>query len=258
MKISLGIEYDGSQFHGWQKQPSLRAVQSEVESALSSVANHPIHVFCAGRTDAGVHAIEQIVHFETSVSRPVKAWCLGANTYLPSDVVVKWSSTVSDDFHARFSALSRTYVYRIDNRAVRTCLYRNYATWIPKPLNVEAMQEGASCLLGEHDFSSFRGADCQSLSPCRRIDFISIKRQQSFVFIEITANAFLQHMVRNIVGVLVAVGSGREPVEWVKEVLEKKDRTCADVTLAPQGLFLMKVQYPNVFELPSQSLSLHF
>lgn len=246
MKIALGIEYDGTNFHGWQQQTSgLRTVQDDLQRALSQVANHPIEVVCAGRTDAGVHAYGQVVHFDTDADRHMHAWVLGCNSILPHDISVKWSKVVGDGFHARFSALSRSYRYIITNTATSPAIMRYYQTWHPKILDVTKMLDATQHLLGEHDFSSFRGADCQAKTPMRNVQKIDIKRQNDLITIDISANAFLHHMVRNIVGVLLAIGEGRRPPDWTKEVLQACDRRAGDVTAKPNGLYLMHVEYPK-------------
>lgn len=251
-KIALGIEYDGSDFHGWQHQrQGVRAVQTCLEAALSRVANHPVNVICAGRTDAGVHASAQVVHFETTQQRPLRAWVLGCNSYLPDDVCVTWARLVPEHFNARFSALARRYRYCILNRAVRSALQHNLVTWHHYPLDIEPMQAACPYFLGEQDFSSFRAAACQSRSPMRNVYELSVTRQDDHIIIEIEANAFLHHMVRNIVGVLMAIGNGAQSPHWAQQVLQARDRTKGGVTAPAAGLCLIAVRYPDEFMIPN-------
>jgi len=247
MKLALGVEYLGADFHGWQLQKSgIRTVQQVVEEALSSIADKPIRVFCSGRTDAGVHAIEQVIHFETDVEREDKAWLFGGNVNLPHDVNFKWVKQVGDDFHARFNAYARQYHYKIHNTPVRSALVGAYALWEPRKLDLTAMSTAAEYLLGEHDFSSFRGSLCQAKSPIKTIEFIRLTQNNNEILLDIKANAFLHHMVRNIVGTLLKVGRGEKTIEWVKEVLDAKDRKCAGATAEPQGLYFVKAFYKNI------------
>lgn len=252
-RIALSVEYDGSEFHGWQRQASGQiSVQECLENALSSVANTEIRVACAGRTDAGVHATNQIVSFESPVARSPKAWVMGGNASLPPQVRVNWACGVSADFHARFSAVSRTYRYVWNTQAIRsTTLYRK-VTWSRNDLDIDAMQQSVACLIGEHDFSAFRAASCQSNSPCRRVDEISFLRQGSFVVMEITANAFLHHMVRNLAGSIGMVGRHLKPPAWIAELLEGCNRSVAADTAPPDGLYLVGVGYPPAYNLPNQ------
>ena len=220
MKVTLGVEYFGKNFHGWQVQKSgLRTVQSVVESALSQVANHPVRVFCSGRTDSGVHAVEQVIHFETDTIRTDRAWLFGGNVNLPSDVNFKWVKFVSDDFHARFSAIARSYKYKIHHHPVRSSLKADYYLWEPRPLNVKDMKAAADMLIGEHDFSCFRGSLCQAKSPIKTVEYIQIDSIEDELILNIKANAFLLHMVRNIVGTLLKIGRGEKSVEWMSQVL---------------------------------------
>ena len=247
MKVALGVEYFGKNFHGWQIQKSaLRTVQNVVESALSEVANHPVRVFCSGRTDAGVHAVEQVIHFETDTIRTDRAWLFGGNVNLPSDVNFKWVKIVSDDFHARFSAYARSYQYKIYHHPVRSSLKADYYLWEPRALNVDDMRSAAALLLGEHDFSCFRGSLCQAKSPIKTIDHIQIDTIEDELILNIKANAFLHHMVRNIVGTLLKIGRGEKRVEWMSQVLEGKDRKKAGPTAEPQGLYFMKAFYEEI------------
>lgn len=254
MRIALGIEYDGSEFCGWQLQKdAVRTVQGAVENALGKVANHEVRVTCAGRTDTGVHATEQVIHFDTAAVRDERAWVYGSNANLPKDVVVLWAKPVTEDFHARFSAERRAYRYVIFTREVRPTFLAYRVTWHYRPLDIERMQAAGKQLLGEHDFSSYRAVACQAKSPVRTLHKLDISRQGPFIFIDIEANAFLHHMVRNIAGVLMAIGEGEKPVDWSREVLEAKDRTLGGVTAPPYGLYLTKVGYPEKYAIPQLS-----
>jgi tRNA pseudouridine38-40 synthase len=251
-RIALCVEYDGSAFSGWQSQlnPRLATVQESLEQALSRIAAQPVKVSCAGRTDAGVHGSGQIVHFETDSVRPLKAWVAGTNSMLPQSISVHWAKTVPDDFHARFSALSRRYRYCIYNAKVRPALLASYVTVHHQPLDAAAMHSAGQLLLGEHDFTSYRGTACQSNTAMRNVMTLSVTRQGPYVVIDIEANAFLLHMVRNITGVLMLIGEGRKPPLWAAELLKIRDRTQAAVTAPPQGLCLYQVRYPERFGLP--------
>lgn len=253
-RVALSVEYDGSEFHGWQRQASGQiSVQETLENALSSVANAEVRVACAGRTDAGVHATNQIVSFESPVARSPKAWVMGGNASLPPQVRVNWARGVAADFHARFSAVSRTYRYVWATQTIRsTTLYRK-TTWSRHDLDVDAMQRSAACLIGEHDFSAFRAASCQSNSPHRRVDEITFLRRGSFVVMQVTANAFLHHMVRNLAGSIGMVGRHLKPEAWIEELLEGRNRTLAADTAPPDGLYLVDVGYPAGYNLPNQT-----
>jgi tRNA pseudouridine38-40 synthase len=250
MRIALGVEYDGSAFCGWQFQDHSPSVQGAVEQALSKVANTPLRVICAGRTDTGVHATEQVIHFDTTVERPMRAWIFGANANLPKEVAILWATPISDEFHARFSAMRRSYRYVICNRPVRPTFLAWRTTWEYRPLDVERMAAAGRLLLGEHDFTSYRAQGCQAKSPVRTVHRLEVTRSNELIFIDIEANAFLHHMVRNIAGVLMAIGAGERPVEWARQVLEQCDRSLGGVTAMPSGLYLTNVQYPPQFELP--------
>ncbi len=250
MRLAAGIEYDGSGFLGWQRQRQSPTVQACLESALSRVADQAIQVHCAGRTDTGVHAHCQVVHFDTHAQRSERAWVLGTNTYLSAGISVLWAREIDADFHARFSARQRRYRYRILNRWVRPALERGRVAWIRQPLDAEAMHAAAQYLVGEHDFSSFRAVGCQSRSPVRTIHWITVERNGHEVVIDIAANAFLYHMVRNIAGALIAVGRGLEPVSWLEELLARRDRTVAGVTAPAEGLFFVAPHYPDFPQLP--------
>lgn len=253
-RIALGIEYLGCAFHGWQYQnESLPTVEKALSLAIAKVADHPVSLTCAGRTDRGVHALAQVVHFDSSSKRALDAWLYGINRYLPAQIAVTWVRVVRDDFHARFSALARQYCYIIDNSRTRPAIRANQVSWYPRHLDVELMSQGACYLIGEHDFSSFRASGCQAKSPVRNLYLIDIKRFQQYILTTIKANAFLHHMVRNIMGVLVAIGEGKRSPSWVKEVLLSRDRTQASVTAKADGLYLQLVDYPDYFSLPNQS-----
>ena len=251
MRVALGIEYDGTSYNGWQRQKTGLGVQQRVEEALEVVANHPVEVVCAGRTDTGVHASGQVVHFDSSSQRSERGWLLGANTNLPDDVNVSWVVPVSDDFHARFSAVSRSYRYRILNRLQRSALHRHRAWWVYEPLHAESMHAAAQRLLGEHDFSAFRAAGCQASTAIRTISDISVSRSGDWLTLDVTANAFLQHMVRNITGTLATVGLGEQDESWVTDVLESRDRKAGGIAAPPHGLTLVGVAYPAEFGLPA-------
>ncbi len=251
MRIAVGIEYDGTAYNGWQRQRTGLGVQARVEEALSSVADEKIEVTCAGRTDAGVHASGQVAHFDTTADRSDRSWLLGTNTALPDDISLCWVQRVDDEFHARFSATARRYEYRILNRLVRSPLNRHRAWWVHQPLDVEVMHDAAQQLLGEHDFSAFRAAGCQAKSATRELTAISVTRRGDWLTLDVTANAFLQHMVRNITGTLVAVGSGEETADWVRSVLESRDRKLGGIAAPPHGLTLVDVQYPPALGLPT-------
>ena len=249
-RIALGIEYDGSRFHGWQAQPGVRSVQGELMRALSGIADEPLRLQCAGRTDRGVHALGQVVHFDTRARREARAWLLGGNSRLPDDIAITWVREVDETFHARFSATARTYRYVIDLRPNRPALLRNQVAWHRWPLEVERMRRAARHLVGEHDFSAYRAAGCQARHAVRRIHHLEVSRQGRFVHIDIEANAFLHHMVRNIAGVLMEIGRGERPESWTAELLELRDRTAAGITAPAAGLYLVSVTYPDRFRLP--------
>ena len=251
MRIALGIEYDGTAYNGWQTQRTGDGIQAVVEKALAEVADENINVTCAGRTDTGVHASGQVVHFDTSSDRSKRGWLLGANSNLPSDIAVTWARPVADDFHARYSATARRYRYVILNCRVRSALHRHRAWWVFEPLAAEHMHDAAQLLLGKHDFSAFRAAGCQASTPVREITSISVLRDQDWIVLDITANAFLQHMVRNIAGSLASVGAGNESVEWLSTLLASRDRKQGGVAAPPHGLTLVGVDYPSEFALPS-------
>lgn len=249
-RFALGIEYDGSNYFGWQRQREVTCVQEVLERALSKVANHSVEVVCAGRTDAGVHATGQVVHFDSNEARTIPAWTMGVNSNLPADVAVRWVREVPADFSARFSATGRRYRYIICNTRLRPAILGRGVSHYHFELDVERMHLAAQALLGEHDFSAFRAAQCQSHSANRCVTHIEVSRHGDFVVIDIAANAFLHHMVRNIVGSLLEVGKGEQALEWPAQLLAQRDRTLAAATAKAEGLYLVQVDYPAEFALP--------
>lgn len=250
MRIALGIEYNGQGFYGWQAQPGLQTIQGVLQEALSQIADETIFLFCAGRTDANVHATGQVVHFDTRAKRHIDAWIWGTNSYLPSTVVVRFAKMVDYHFHARFSALARRYRYVIFNHPIRPAILSARVAWHYYHLDVLRMQEAATYLIGEQNFSSFRSSQCQSKSAMRYIHEVLIERQGDFVIIEIEANAFLHHMVRNIVGVLLKIGAGQKEITWMPEVIQAKSRQAAAETAPAEGLYLIRVTYPPAYVFP--------
>ena len=249
MRVALGLEYDGTAYNGWQRQRTGVGAQQRVEEALSKVADETIEVTCAGRTDAGVHASAQVVHFDTNSERSPRGWLLGANSNLPDDISVTWAQPVDESFHARYSALTRSYRYIILNRLERSALHRHRAWWVYEPLDTERMHAASQALLGKHDFTAFRAAGCQASTPVREIASISVARDGDWIVLDVTANAFLQHMVRNVMGTLVAIGRGDEPDDWAATVLESRDRKKGGMAAPPHGLTLVNVKYPPEFDL---------
>lgn len=254
MRVALGIEYDGTAYNGWQRQNTGTGVQQLVERALAKVANHELDVVCAGRTDTGVHATGQVAHLDSPSDRSMRGWVLGANSNLPDDISVCWAQQVPHDFHARYSATARTYRYLILNRLVRSALFRQRAWWVYETLDESRMHDAGLQLLGEHDFTAFRAAGCQAATARREIQLLQVTRQDDWIGITVKANAFLQHMVRNIVGLLVAVGRGDRPPAWAREVLDGRDRTAGGVAAPAHGLSLVRVDYPPAFGLPTPPL----
>lgn len=254
MRIVLGIQYNGSKYHGWQSQPGMPTIQAQLEQALSKVADHNIALTCAGRTDSGVHATGQVVHFDTYSKRDAQAWIMGTNSQLAKNIRVLWAKSVDCSFHARYSAMQRRYLYLIYNRSVSSALLADQITWHPYSLDQEKMKFACEIFLGEHDFSSFRASSCKAQSPIRRINHIDIRSNGELIVIDVAANAFLQHMVRNIVGVLLAVGRGKLRVQEVITLLTEKNRQLGEVTAPPQGLYLIYAQYPNRFRLNNRPL----
>ncbi len=258
VRIAAGIEYNGTGFKGWQRQVGVRTVQECVEQALSRVADHDVTVVTAGRTDCGVHATGQVVHFDSLNLRSDYAWVRGTNSALPPDIRVLWVRPVSGDFHARFAAIERSYRYVILNRPVRPAVWHRLAAWEYRPLAVQLMHEAAQCLLGSHDFSAFRAAGCQARSPCRTITRVEAARSGDWIWVDVDADAFLQHMVRNIVGMLMAIGRGEQAVTWSDAVLRGRDRTRGGVTAPPEGLYLSGVRYPERYQLPCSQPAARF
>jgi tRNA pseudouridine38-40 synthase len=253
-RIALGIEYDGSAYFGWQRQPDAISVQACLEKALSRVADVPITVLCAGRTDTGVSATGQVVHFDTPVLRKEAAWTMGVNTHLPKNISVRWMSEVAEDFHARFSASARRYRYIIYNHRFRSAILQTGITHVHLPLDVDKMQHAGQALLGENDFTSFRASQCQSRTPWRCMFHLDVSRHGNYVVVDVKANAFLHHMVRNIVGSLIEVGCGAQPESWIAELLAAKDRNLAAATAKAEGLYLVSVDYPDKFGLPKLNM----
>ena len=250
MRIALGIQYDGAAFCGWQSQPHGKTVQDALERALREFATVPLSTVVAGRTDTGVHGLGQVVHFDTDLDRTPFSWVRGTNAFLPSTVAVQWAKPMPDAFHARFAAFERTYYYVLYVNAVRSPMLTARAGWIHTPLDVDAMREAAAHLIGEHDFSAFRSSECQAKTPVKHLYQIDIRPQGDFIHFRFRANAFLHHMVRNLMGCLVAVGRGRYPAAWMAEVLAGRDRSQAAPTFMPDGLYLAQVGYPDEFAVP--------
>lgn len=250
MRIALGVEYQGTGFCGWQIQEGVRTVQDCLEQAIARVADHPVRTICAGRTDTAVHALGQVVHFDTEAQREPRAWVFGVNAHLPADAVVRWAQPVADDFHARFSARRRHYRYVILDSRIRPALLAGRVSWSYRSLDAERMDAAAAHLLGEHDFSSFRSYACQAKHPVRTIHRLDLARRGDLILMDVVANGFLHHMVRNIAGVLMEIGSGRRPVDWAREVLAERDRVRGGVTAPPDGLYFVAVEYPEEYGLP--------
>jgi len=250
MRIALGLEYDGGPFRGWQSQADGSGVQDALERALAEVAGSPLAAVAAGRTDAGVHSTLQVAHVDSLAERPESAWVRGVNALLPESIAVRWALPVATEFHARFSATGRHYTYLLCNRPVRPALLCRQVGWYHRPLAIEAMKAAAEALLGKHDFSAFRAAECQAKSPLKTLDLVDIAREEDLIRFDFHADAFLQHMVRNIVGALVYVGSGRQPVAWMRDLLEGRDRTRGAPTFSASGLYLTGVDYPARWNLP--------
>ncbi len=252
MRIAAGVEYQGGGFHGWQRQEfaGLRTVQAEVEKALSRIADHPVQVACAGRTDAGVHALGQVIHFDTTADRSMRSWLLGSNSFLPPDVKLIWAKAVSNDFHARFVATGRAYRYIVHNASARSAIWHGRVAEWPVELDVTRMNQAASCLVGEHDFSSFRGKDCQARTPVKLVRSLEVQRSGPWVTIDIAASGFLHNMVRNISGTLLAIGSAHRPVHWIEDVLNARQRAAAGETAPAHGLYFLRADFPAHFDLP--------
>ncbi|MCQ4346717.1 tRNA pseudouridine(38-40) synthase TruA [Pseudomonas stutzeri] len=258
-RIALGVEYKGARYRGWQRQEAgVPSVQEALERALSKVAAEPVSILCAGRTDAAVHASGQVVHFDTRVERPLKAWVMGANANLPGDISVTWAQPMPAHFHARFSAVARRYRYVIYNDPVRPAHMAEEVTWNHRPLDVARMRAAAGALVGTHDFTSFRAVQCQAKSPVKTIHHLRIVEHGRFIVLDVRANAFLHHMVRNIAGVLMTIGAGEREPQWTEEILAARDRRSGGVTAHPYGLYLVQVEYPDEFQLPQRYLGPHF
>lgn len=257
-RIVLGVQYDGSPWQGWQSQVHGLTVQDRLQSALQSFLQETVTVHCAGRTDSGVHALEQVVHLDTALTRDRASWVRGVNAFLPPSIAVRWAEQVNPEFHARRTAVKRTYQYVLYNHPVRSPLLTGKAGWFFRPLSLEKMQEAANYLLGEHDFSAFRASQCQALTPVKTMHTLSIAQRGDFFIFNLCANAFLHHMVRNIVGSLVYVGKGACPPEWMRDILLLADRKNAAPTFMPDGLYLSKVSYPEQWNLPQEASFLPF
>lgn len=259
-RIALGLEYKGARYRGFQRQrENVPSIQGSLETALSRVAGGaPINILCAGRTDASVHSSGQVVHFDTTVERSAHAWIMGANMNLPKDISVTWAKEMPAHFHARFSAMARRYRYVIYNDPIRPAHMAEEVTWNHRPLDVAKMREAAVALVGTHDFSAFRAMRCQAKSPIKTVHHLQLIEHGRFIVLDIRANAFLHHMVRNIAGVLMTIGAGERPVQWAREVLERGDRQSGGVTAHPYGLYLVQVDYPAEFELPQRYVGPHF
>jgi tRNA pseudouridine38-40 synthase len=251
MRYALGLQYDGAGFSGWQSQAGGNTLQDALEAALAAIAGHPVRVHAAGRTDAGVHALGQVVHFDTDAQRPDTAWVRGTNTHLPAKISVQWAVRVNEEFHARFLALERSYCYVLQVSVVRPALLAGRVGWFHLALDLETMREAATYLAGHHDFSAFRSAECQAKSPERELREISIERYGAFIVFRLRADGFLHHMVRNIVGSLIQIGKGAQPAHWMKDVLEARERAAAAATFAPDGLYLECVNYAPEWGLPT-------
>ncbi len=256
MRVALGIAYRGNAYSGWQSQPGGRTVQDHLDAALSTFAGAPLRSICAGRTDAGVHALNQVVHFDTSAVRPAFSWIRGTNRYLPADIAVQWCRFVPDSFHSRASAIGRRYVYVLLEAPVRPAIENGLAGWSLRGLDGEAMRQSAAALLGQHDFSAFRSAECQAVSPLKTMCDLAIERRGAYWRFSFDADAFLHHMIRNIVGCLVAVGNSSKPVPWLRAVLESRDRSLAAATFAPDGLYFQGPYYDLVHAIPDRTAAM--
>jgi tRNA pseudouridine38-40 synthase len=250
MRIALGVEYNGADFNGWQSQPDGNTVQDNVQRAIGQIACAPVSIIAAGRTDTGVHALEQVIHFDTSTVRPLSAWVRGVNALLPPSIAVLWAHPVAEEFHARFSAQARSYQYVLINRPARCAVHHDRVGWFHAPLDIETMRDAAGFLLGTHDFSSFRAAECQAKSPVKNLAILDIQQQGDTFIFNLTADAFLHHMVRNIIGSLIYVGKGKHSPAWMKEVLNSRQRSFAAPTFAPDGLYLRRIHYDAKWNLP--------
>lgn len=253
VRLALGISYNGQAYDGWQSQPSGRTVQDHLEAALERFATQPVSTVCAGRTDAGVHGVMQVVHFDTEVRREEFSWVRGTNTFLPPDIAVQWARPVPETFHARNSAKARRYAYVLLESPVRPSVEAGRVGWVFRPLDLRAMEEAAAYLVGEHDFTSFRASSCQAKTPVKTMDAVRISRRGPYWRFEFRANAFLHHMIRNIMGCLVFVGQGSHPPGWMREVLAARSRDVAAPTFSPDGLYFLGPEYDAAWGLPSQA-----
>ncbi len=253
MRVALGVSYDGHPYDGWQSQPSGRTVQDQLEKALGQFANQPVSTLCAGRTDAGVHGLMQVVHFDTMAERESHAWVRGTNSFLPRDIAVQWAHIVPREFHCRASASSRRYAYLLLESPVRPSVDAHRVGWVFQPLDLERMQEAARHLLGEHDFTSFRASACQALSPVKNMLRIEISKRGAYWRFEFEANAFLHHMIRNLMGCLIAIGQGKQPPDWMAAVLAARSRDAAAPTFAPDGLYFLGPRYEARWGLPDRT-----
>ena len=259
-RYALCVEYSGAAYKGWQiqREEGVPSIQEQVEQALSKIANTQVSVVCAGRTDSGVNATYQIIHFDSPVQREARAWILGTNTHLPDDIAVQWALPVSRDFHARFSALERRYRYLIYSHAVKPAILSKGITWTHKPMDVQRMQQAANYLIGEHDFTSYRAVACQAHSPVRTVKQFDVYQAGHLVVLDVRANAFLHHMIRNFAGVLMKIGCGEAEPEWAQQVLQAKDRRQGGVTAPPFGLYFVDAKYPDEFALPKSAIGPYF
>ncbi len=252
MRIALGLSYDGAPYRGWQTQPHGETIQDTLEQALAGFLDRKTGTICAGRTDAGVHALEQVVHLDTDAHRSRQSWVRGLNALLPSAVTVNWAVQVPNAFHARFSATARTYVYVLRNQPIRSAFMHQRVGWVFRPLDVHRMRDASRRLLGEHDFSCFRSSQCQAASPVRTLHTLDLYESRPYIVLTFTANAFLHHMIRNIVGALIAVGTGKQDAGWIDTILASRDRSLSAPTFSPAGLYLAGVQYPGDYDLPAE------
>jgi tRNA pseudouridine38-40 synthase len=253
LRLALGISYNGQAYQGWQSQLSRQTVQDQLEAALGKFTAQRVSILCAGRTDAGVHGLMQVVHFDTNLGRPAASWVRGTNAFLPSDIAVEWAQVMPPEFHCRASAQSRRYAYILIESTVRPSIDAGRVGWVYRPLDGDAMRQAAAYLIGEHDFSSFRAAACQALTPVKTLQHIEISQRGAYWRFEFEANAFLHHMIRNIMGGLIAVGQHKHPAEWMQEILLARDRTVAAPTFSPNGLYFLGPRYAPHWGLPERT-----
>jgi tRNA pseudouridine38-40 synthase len=255
MKLAFGVEYDGSKYFGWQSHIKKYSIKDHLEFSISKIADEKIDIFCAGRTDSGVHAYNQVIHFETKNFRNIRSWIFGVNSILPKDISIIWAKYVSRDFHARHSAISRSYRYIIYNNFIRSSILKNRVNHVFFSLDIKKMKKSSKCLIGEHDFSSFRASGCQSYTPWREVKSIQVyKYKKFFIIIDIIANSFLYHMVRNIVGSLIEIGRCKKKKSWLLYLLKSKNRSLCGPTVSSKGLYLLSVEYPKEFKIQTSSL----